>query len=44
MASSLRHTEQIQSIHHQNLAPWPKTAFDIAQILFGPPPLFKFWS
>ena len=25
MASSLRHTGQIQSLHHQNLAPWPKT-------------------
>jgi len=33
MASSLRHNGQIQSLHHQNLAPWPKTAFDIAQIL-----------
>jgi len=35
MASSFRHTGQKQSIHHQNLAPWPKTAFDIAQILFA---------
>jgi len=34
MASSLRHTGQIQSLH-QNLAPWPKTAFDIAHILFA---------
>jgi len=29
------HTGQIQSIHHQNLAPWPKIAFDIAKILFA---------
>jgi len=35
MASSLRHSGQIQSLHHQNLAPWPKTAFDVAQILFA---------
>jgi len=35
MASSLRHAGQIQSLHHQNLAPWPKTAFDIAHILFA---------
>jgi len=35
MASSLRHTGQIQSLHHQNLAPWLKTAFDIAQILYA---------
>ena len=35
MANSLRHTEQLQSLHHQNLAPWPKTAFDIAKILFA---------
>ena len=35
MASSFRHTGQIQSLHHQNLAPWPKTAFEIAQILFA---------
>jgi len=34
VASSLRHTGQTQSLHHQSLAPWPKTAFDIAQILF----------
>ena len=33
-ASSFRHTGQIQSCHHQNLTPYPKTAFDIAQILF----------
>ena len=32
---SLRHTQQIQSLHHQKLAPWPKTALDIAQILFA---------
>jgi len=35
MASGLRHSGQIQSLHHQNLAPWPKTAFDTAQILFA---------
>jgi len=35
MASSFGHTGQMQSLHHQNLAPWPKTAFDIAQILFA---------
>ena len=35
MASSLKHAGQIQSLHHQNLAPWPKTAFDIAHILFA---------
>ena len=35
MANSLRHTGQLQSLHHQNLAPWPKTAFDIAKILFA---------
>jgi len=35
MVSSLRHTGQIQSLHHQNLAPWPKTALDITQILFA---------
>jgi len=35
MASSLRNTGQIQSLNHQNLAPWPKTAFDIAHILFA---------
>jgi len=34
MVNSLRHNGQIQSLHHQNLVPWPKTAFDIAQILF----------
>jgi hypothetical protein len=34
-ASSLRHTGHIQSLQHQDLAPWPKTAFDIAQILFA---------
>ena len=28
MANSLRHIGQLQSLHHQNLAPWPKTAFD----------------
>ena len=33
IASSLRHTGQIQSLHHQNLALWPNTAFDITQIL-----------
>ena len=32
MANSLRHTGQLQSLHHQNLA---KTAFDIVQILFA---------
>ena len=35
MAWSLGHTWQRQSRHLQNLAPWPKTAFDIAQILFA---------
>jgi len=35
MASSFSHTGQIQSRHHQNLAPWPKTAFDIVQMLFA---------
>ena len=35
MANSLRHTGQLQSLHHQNMAPWPKTAFDIVQILFA---------
>ena len=35
MACSYRHTGQIQSLHHQNLASRPKTAFDIAQILFA---------
>jgi len=35
MASTLRHTGQITSLHHQNLAPWPKTALDIAQSLFA---------
>ena len=35
MASSSRHTGQIQSLQNQNLAPWPKTAFDTAQILFA---------
>ena len=43
MASSFRHTGQIQSIHHQNLATWPKTAFDIAQILFAIF-YFTFWG
>ena len=28
MASNLRHPGQLQSLHPQNLAPWPKTAFD----------------
>jgi len=32
MACSLRNTGEIQSFHHQNLAPWPKTAFDIALV------------
>ena len=31
----LRHTGQIQSLYHQNLAPWPKTAFNVAQISFA---------
>ena len=35
MASCLRHNGQIQSLQHQNLAPWHKTAFDIAQIFFA---------
>ena len=35
MASSFRYTGKIQSLHHQNLAPWPTTAFHIAQILFA---------
>jgi len=35
MASSLRHTGQIQLLHRQNLALWPKTAFGITQILFA---------
>jgi len=35
MASSLRRTGQKKSFHHQNLAPWPKTAIDIAKILFA---------
>jgi len=35
MASGLRHIGQIQSLHYQNLAPWPKTAFDIVQLLFA---------
>jgi hypothetical protein len=34
-ASSFRHTGQIQSLHYQNLAPWPRTASDIDQILFS---------
>ena len=34
IASSLRDTGQIQSLHHQNLALWPKMALDITQILF----------
>ena len=43
MASSFRHTGQTQSLQHQNLAPWPKTAFDIAQILFATF-YFIFWG
>jgi len=44
MASSFRHTGQIQWLnHHQNLAPWPKTAFDIAHILFATS-YFIFWG
>ncbi len=39
MANSLRHSGQLQSLHQQNFASWPKTAFDIAQILF---PTFYF--
>ena len=35
MAFSYSHTGQIQSLHHQNLAFWPKTPFEIAQILFA---------
>jgi len=35
MASSFTHNGQIQSLHNQNLAPWPKTAFDVDQILFA---------
>jgi len=35
MASSFSHIGQIQSRHHQNLAPWPKIAFDVAQMLFA---------
>ena len=43
MANSLRHPGQIQSLHHQNLAHWPKTAFDIAKILFATF-YFIFWG
>jgi len=35
MASSLRHTGQKKIISPPKLAPWAKTAFDIAQILFA---------
>jgi len=35
MAGSLRHNGQIQLHHHQNLAPWHKTAFDIARIFLA---------
>jgi len=41
--TAFRHTEQIQSLHHHNLAPWHKTASDIAQILFATSH-FIFWG
>ena len=43
MASTSRHTGQIQSLHQQNMAPWPKTGFDISQILFATF-YFIFWG
>ena len=43
MASSFTHNGQIQSLHNQNLAPWPKTAFDVDQILFATF-YFIFWG